>query len=239
MPGVKGLAAVGLAAASALLFFVPPVSARAVANNAVATAKAAAYLAAQIQTDHVVSSWGDVGATADVVLALAAARDNQYDDEISAMVAYLKTNAADYTNGSPEAAAKLAIVAATVGADAGNFGGVDLIAAVEAGIATDGTFGGWAGPFAQGFGVLALARNGETVPQNMIDWLLDSDFRNADGGYAFSETDPSDGDSSGMALLALKALPNPSCEAITAIIEVKEWSAENQETAGYWAGYSP
>lgn len=238
MPGVKRLAAVGLAAASVLFCFIAPTAARA-ADDSAATAKAAAYLAAQIKTDHVESSWGDVGATADVVLALAAARDSQYDDEIAAMVGYLKTNASGYIDGSPEAAAKLALVAATVGADPTSFGGKDLIAGVKAGIAADGAFGGWPGPFAQGFGVLALARNGEAVPQEMVSWLLDSGFHNGDGGYAFSETDPSDGDSTGMAVLALAALPDPSCDVLTTILDAKEWSADAQNAAGYWAGYSP
>ena len=155
------------------------------------------------------------------------------------MLGYLKTNAASYAADGPEAAAKLAIVAAATGSDATAFGGVDLIAKVNAGIAPDGAFGSWVGPFAQGLGMVALARNGEPIPASMVTWLTDSLYRNSDGGYGFSTGADSDGDSTGMALLALLAVPSPTCEVSTAIVAAEAWSASNQASAGYWAGYSP
>ena len=104
------LLAVGLAAMCALATTALPAAATV---DAPATAEAAAYVAAQIvDGDHVTSPWGDVGATADSLLALEASGDAQYDDEIAAMLGYLKTNAASYAADGPEAAAKLAIVAA-------------------------------------------------------------------------------------------------------------------------------
>ena len=184
--------------------------------------------------DHLTSQFGDESATADGLLALVAG--GGHASEVAAMTAYLQSHASTYAT-SPDAAAKLALVAGAVGADPSAFGGVDLVALMADGVAADGAFGAYPGPYSSGLGMIAMQRSGSPVPSPMVTWLIGQ--QQDDGGWSYEPTAPSDTDSTGMALLGLAALPNPDAATIAAIDAGKAWVQANQAADGSWAGTAP
>lgn len=231
---LKRMLAAGIAAAIAFVTATAPAQA---APDHDAAAQAAAYLAAQIgDADHLTSEFGDEGITADATLALQAVNDSQYRDTVNRLVGYLKTQAPAYVSTSPEGAAKLALVAAAVGEKPREFGGVDLVQTITDGIKDDGSFGAYPGPFAQSLGIIALKRSGEPVPESMVSWLMGQQDK-ASGGFSYEAGQPADADNTGMALMALTAVPSDASAAATQA--AADWAAKNQSPDGSWAGYSP
>ena len=177
-----------------------------------------------------------VGEAADAALALAAAKDPALQEQVDQLLALIARDGAGALDGSPEMAAKLAIVAVAFGKDPADLvPGQDLVSIVEGGIAADGSFGAWPGPFATGLAATALERTGRPVPEALITQLLT--LVNDDGGFGFGAGEPSDADSTGMALLALLAADSP--EAAAAAEKATTWAQENQAEDGSWAGFNP
>lgn len=206
-----------------------PLNVATAAGNPDAAAKAGAWVVTQIKSD----ATGEVGATIDSVLALAAAGSG---DKVSGLVSTVKSGASKYAATGPDAAAKLALLASVTGEDATSFGGVDTIAELKKGIKADGSFGAYPGPFASGMAVVALTRNGQEVPATMIQWLLKQG--NTDGGFGYAAGQPSDADNTGMALLALTAAKDAP-GAADAAKKAIDWAAKNQGADGSWTGFNP
>lgn len=211
--------------------------------------RAADYIVSTFTTGD--KPYGDVGSAADSLIALAAADDGSHADQIASILDFLHKNAADYVK--PDAsgstgAAKLALAAAAAKADAKDFGGVDLVANVKAGIGTDGSFGSYPGPFSSGLAMMALARNGEQVADPMVDFLLSyAEPRSGETGGGFGcatypfkadgDCPAADPDSTAMAVLGLQA--SGSAKATKAAADALDWLAANQQSDGSWKNYSP
>ena len=229
---LAGALTAGVATLSCLFAAPPAHAATPDPNPAV---RAADFVAGSlVGGDHLTSQFGDESATADGLLALAAG--GSHPGEVAAMTAYLQAHASAYAT-SPEAAAKLVLVAAAAGADPKNFGGVDLVELMADGVAADGAFGQYPGPYSSGLGLIAMRRCGDPAPDSMTTWLVGQ--QQPDGGWGFDPTAPSDTDSTGMALLGLAALPAPDAATTAAIDAAKAWVQANQQADGSWAGAAP
>lgn len=215
----------GTVTLTALLSIAAPARA---ASDLDAAGAAARWIAGQIDTvDHPSSA-------ADVLLALAAARDASTADAARAALGVIRDAGAEYATAAPEAAAKLVIALDAVGEDPRTFiPGTDLVALMEAGVADDGAFGSHPGPFASGLGMVALARSGEPVPTAMQDHLLG--YANTDGGFGWGDT-ASDADATALAVIGLLAASNTV--ALEAVAAANEWARANQNADGSFNGYN-
>lgn len=237
MTPIQRLLAAGTATAALLLLAAPAAPAAAADPGAGAAQKAAAYLAANlVDGDHLTSQFGDESITADAVLALVAAGRPEDAGTIDAAAQYLEAHAAGYAT-TPEAAAKLALVALATERDTSSFGDVDLLAAVKEGVQPDGAFGSWPGPYASGLGLVALATAGEETPAAMVDWLVQR--AEPGGGWGYEPGQPADADSTGMAILGLAAVDAPSNEVTGAIASAVEWAGAARRADGSWPGMAP
>lgn len=177
-----------------------------------------------------------VGEVADAALAIAAAQDPTTLAQAEPLLDLLAREGAAAVAESPETAAKLVVVAAAFGKDPRTFvPGTDLVAVVTDAIAEDGSFGAWPGPFASGLAAVALDRAGEAVPAALTTHLLT--YANEDGGFGFGAGEPSDADSTGMALLGL--LADGSDATSEATEKARAWATANQAEDGSWPGYIP
>jgi len=197
------------------------------------------------------AAYGDAGSAADSLLALASTGDAKYGEDIAGILAFLQDQAEAYVKpdaSGTSGAAKLALVAAVTSTDARDFGGVDLIANIKAGIGADGSFGAWPGPFASGLAMVALARNSEEVPDTMVNYLLtyaEPRANGAGGGFGCStypfkkdgDCPASDPDSTGMAVLGLRAAGTATSTA--AANDALEWLTSTQQADGSWQNFSP
>ena len=174
----------------------------------------------------------DPGTTADAVVALKAAgfRGITVDPAITAALVYLEPQAAAYAAIGPGQAAKLALAAVAAGRDPAAFGGVDLLAAATAPLATPtaGTPtatpaipGGYGtGIFDHALVMLALAAVHRPVPPEAIAALRATQL--ADGSWAFDgSTEPGAGDSNTTALVvqALVASGNGTDPMVAAALD--------------------
>ena len=100
-----------------------------------------------------------------------------------------------YAAKGPGSAAKLALALESAGGDAGTLLGT--IERAEGGA----TFTGAAGDYDVSLAVLALRGGGRTVPAGILDGLAGRQL--ADGGWAFAKGQPSDTNTTAVALMAL------------------------------------
>jgi hypothetical protein len=197
--------------------------------------EAGGYLVAQlVDGNHLVSEFGNESITADALLALVATQNPEFSPQVQAMGSYLAGQADSYTAESPEAAAKLAIVAIATNTDPTAFGGVDLVARIKAGIAADGAFGSYPMAYSSGLAIVSLTRVKQEVDPLLVTWLLGQ--AEPDGSYSYQLGGAADPDNTAMAILALAALPDPSPEAAAALEAAKKWAVQNQQADGSWAG---
>jgi hypothetical protein len=114
-----------------------------------------------------------------------------------ATLAWLRgsTAATAYAGKGPGSAAKLALALESAGGEAGA-----LLTTIERS-ATGDTFKGAAGDYDVSLAVLALRGGGRTVPAGILDGLAGRQL--ADGGWAFAEAQPSDTNTTAVALVAL------------------------------------
>lgn len=215
---------VAMFAAAALSLTLVPMSAHAESEEVTRTAD---WIADQ-STDN-------VGQMADQVLALASTDGDEYSGRIGVLVNTLIEQAEEYSQESPEAAAKLSIVASATGQDPADFGGVDLTTLVAQSVRVDGSYGQYPGPFASGLAMVAMTRAGTDVPASMISYLLSAPFRQADGCFGVAEDEPSDADSTAMAIVGLRAIESPH----TALAKAETCLAAMQESDGSFASASP
>ena len=148
-------------------------------------------------------SESSAGTTIDAVFALAAAgRDPlSVTTEGNSPADYLSAQAAEYAS-DPGGAAKLALGVTTMGLDPADFGGVDLVAIMAAGLDADtGVYG--LDVFDEAFYILALVAEGAPVPTAVVSHLISVQVD--DGGWEFGQGFGSDTNTTAMALQALIA----------------------------------
>ncbi|WP_114908113.1 cell wall-binding repeat-containing protein [Ornithinimicrobium murale] len=220
---------VALASAASLALLAP--AALAAPNDAEATEAAADYIAENVTPED-----NGAGANADAVLALLAA--GGHDDQVAELVEVLRTQAGDYAGAGGPAAGKLALVAAATGADATDFGGVDLIAAIQDSIAEDGTCGDFAYAFGNALCIIGLDRNGAEVPDELLANSLA--FQGPKGAFGFTGEDGfvPENDATGMMLTALSGVADDR-DAALAAAAARDYLVEAQADDGSWDGYVP
>ncbi len=107
---------------------------------------------------------------------------------------------------NPGDTAKLALAAVAVRRNPRDFGNVDLVAALEAGLDEDGLYGGAevGNVFGQSLAILALRATGRPIPPSAAEWLVG--VQQEDGSWSWNgDTTPGSGDSNSTAL-AVQAL---------------------------------
>lgn len=178
------------------------------------------------------------GSTIDTVFALAAANfdptvfttsGNGPDD-------YLAAQAASYS-ADPGAAAKLALAVSILGLDPSNFGGVDLLATMDAAY-NDVTGAYGIDLFDQAFYMLELARLGTPVPSEANSYLLS--LQQGDGGWEFASGFGTDTNTTAMVVQALIA--GGTAASDPAIDDALSYLAGAQNFYGgfaYSAGFDP
>lgn len=192
---------------SALAAFAVPVGASSTIDNALA------WLESEQQPDGGFGTGfndgSDLGATCDVILAIAAGGEDPSQWTSSAgnsPVDYVYTQVAD---GEPEAmslTAKVVMVLSTTGQDPVDFAGRDLIDELNSAYDEEtGSYGG--NVFDQALVMLALSGADQPVPEAAVEYLLA--FQTDDGAWAlFGDTEAGAGDTNTTALViqALLAL---------------------------------
>ena len=175
--------------------------------------------------------------TIDGTLALVSASTQA--ETVDSAVAWVTSQAAGFVT-NPASAARVAILADAVGADVLNFGGVDLVAQLQAPL-DESTF---ANPYGLAMLVIALERTDTAVPQSVLDALLAT--QDAQGAFGFPEFGV-DIDSTALAALALGSLKDNE-QASQANQKAVDWLVANQctqtsqmcpTTGAYWGSYSP
>lgn len=201
-----------------------------------AAAKAAAYLAGQLQDGGIARPDGGIAydITIDAALGLLAA--GTQDAALDEVLDLFERDAARYAHGQefvPDGertdavyagqVAKLGLLAELTGGDPRSVGGLDLVADLQrteqAGRYTDiSAFGDVSNVFTQAFGVLLLAEATDVEPgQAAVDVLVEAQC--ADGGfpvYLAQATCSSDADATGIALQALAVLDQPEADGAEA-----------------------
>ncbi|KPL88313.1 prenyltransferase/squalene oxidase repeat-containing protein [Ardenticatena maritima] len=165
---------------------------------------AVAWLREQVQADGGVSDGfsegSSVGATVDVVLAAAAVGEDVSTWATPSPLDFLATQAS--TAAGTGTLAKLTLAAVATGQDPTNFGGVDLVAGINAAYdAATGRFDGLVIDHA--FAMLALKNAGVAIPDGAARALID--LQAEDGGWSFDGASQSDTNTTALAIQALVA----------------------------------
>lgn len=208
-----------------LFMLVAPLSGTAQAASP-QTTRAAAWLASQVKDGTLDAGWGDpIGNTIDGLLALAASDDQALQPTVDAMLATVKSGAASYAT-TPARAAKLAVVEDAFATDFG----LDLTGTMKAGVAAHGGITATPTPYTQGLVMAGLDRAGATVPTSTAAWLATQ--QNADGGFGYAAGQPSDADSTGMAILGLTTVDSDAAKA--SLAKAIAWAKKTQAGNGSW-----
>lgn len=204
------------------------------------------------------TDWADFGLTIDGAYALAATGTD--NTTLAKVVNFLDQgtdgsgrSVNDWTNiGTSYAGGgsigKEALLAEAVGYDPHDFGGQDLIAALDSivctgqdtstGCAAAGNYSYATSIFSQALGIMAQIRAGDAANAAAPVAYLES-LQNSDGGFPSlippGSNPPSDVDSTGMAAMALALLPDDST-ASTAVSKAAAWIAAQQESDGGFPG---
>lgn len=182
------------------------------------------------------TSGSDVGTTADVILAVAAAgrTSSFWEAGASHPAEYLEAQLGVGAVSGPGLAAKVALAALALGRDPRDFGGVDLVAAVREGYDPSlGLFGG--GTFDSALCVLALSLAGEPLPEDALAGILAT--RLEDGSFAFNgDTTPGGGDSNTTALVVQALAAAGAAEEIAPSIG---YFRQTQNADGGWTYQKP
>ena len=180
--------------------------------------KAAAWLPGKIEADGGFgtgfSKGSDIGATADVMMALAASGKSATDVKSKAGKSPLDFFAQQLRLRKAISAgqyAKMALAVKAAGLNPRAFNGSDLVAAVnKAYDATTGVIGD--SVFVHCLGILALARNGASVPAQAVTKL--ESLQTKAGGWAFAGDDAADVDTTALCAQALIATGHDVSKAI-------------------------
>jgi hypothetical protein len=200
--------AVALACAVLISTLTAPVSARGPVEDT--ATKAADFLLAKPEADGGFgtgfSKGSDIGATADVVMALASAGKNVGDAKgksgrtpIDFFAQQLRLRKAISTGQY----AKMTLAVKAAGQNPRAFNGNDLVALVNKGYNADtGVIG--ESVFVHCLSMLALARNGAAVPDRAVTKL--ESLQSKTGGWAFAGDDKADVDTTALCAQALIAV---------------------------------
>jgi hypothetical protein len=180
----------------------------------------------------------DPGATCDAVLAYAAAGFDPHsvtapNASVSAMD-YLSATASSFVTQSADSAGKLALTVEAAGADAHDFGGVDIVDMLTNSwySPTLGAFGDANNPWHQAFGILGLAAAGEPIPVSATQTL--TNLQAADGSWTDAWGFDKPG-STGLALQALVAagVPTDAPSVVSGVVALQS----EQNDFGSWSAF--
>lgn len=232
MAHLRRTLALSLVSAVAFTAFATPAQ----AAEPTAVNRAAAWVADQVTDGRLDDGFSPVGATADGLIGLAAANDPALRPTIDAMLATVRSGAAGYVaSGGAAAAGKLAVVAAAYDLDPRSFGGVDLVAELNDGVAADGSVGPYPSAFSSGLALVGFGRTGAAVPATLATWLASQ--QNEDGGFGYAAGQPSDADNTALAIVGLLADDSPAADAV--LDEAVAWAVDARKADGSWDGYVP
>ena len=145
------------------------------------------------------------------LIGLASATDPALQPTIDALLAQVKSGAPTYAAAGGGAPGKLAIIADAYGLSPTSFGGVNLVTAMTADTAADGSVGSWPSAFSSGLTMAGFKRAGATGPAALSTWLLSQ--QNADGGFGYAVGAPSDADNTSLAIIGLLTDTTPAGQA--------------------------
>ncbi|MCS6845927.1 MAG: hypothetical protein NZ528_16655 [Caldilineales bacterium] len=187
----------------------PPITAESLAAEATLQ-----WLRGQQAAD---GSFGNsAGATVDVLLSVVAAGQNPWlwrSGQNRSLLDWLFANGPAYANNSAAAAGKLAVGLVAAGVDPRTFGGMNLVAKINAYYTpATGAFGTTVQD--QAWAMLGLAAAAEPVPPAAVARL--TSLANADGGWGWTAGMSSDVDSTAVAIQALIAAGEPPTSSAVA-----------------------
>jgi len=152
-------------------------------------------------------SASSLGATMEAVFAIIAGGEdpNTWIQDGNTPVSFLESQAGKAL-ATPGDNAKLILAAVAAGRDPRDFGGVDLVASLEATLDDSGLYGGaqTGNLFSQSLAVLSLKATERPIPVAAVGWVIGVQLD--DGSWSWNgDTAPGSGDSNSTAL-ALQAL---------------------------------
>ncbi|MBK7204033.1 prenyltransferase/squalene oxidase repeat-containing protein [Candidatus Amarolinea dominans] len=171
-----------------------------------AVQRALAWLHTQQQADGSFPGFG-VGATADAVIALAAANEKAADWRVGqgpSALAYLATQAGTFAS-SAAATGKLILAVAAADANPTDFGGLNLLTRLATFADAGGRFG--ASNWDQAYAILALRASQAPIPHDAAGHLLAA--QTTAGGWGFMPGDTAGVDSTALVMQALIAAGEP------------------------------
>ncbi len=175
----------------------------------------------------------DLGATADAVVAIAAAGQDPGDFVAGEEATPLSALETQLEAGVAEGAGQLAKIVtalAAAGVEASEFGGRDLPAELLALQAEDGVFG--MGAFDHCLSLIALQNAGVERPEGAVEALVAA--QNEDGGWGFMAGQASDTNTTGLCLQALAR--EDTDESVSAALD---YLARIQNKDGGWPYQTP
>jgi hypothetical protein len=149
------------------------------------------------------SGESDAGATADAIIALAAAGNAGETVDLTKAVEFLNQNALVYAQTGPGQAAKLVLAITAAGGDPTNVQNVNPLSIVEVSSKSGSGMIGF-GPFDHALGVLALVATGTDVPATTIDVFRTSQID--DGSWAFDGSTAAGSGDTNTTAVAIQAL---------------------------------
>ncbi len=155
-------------------------------------------------------SYGNVGATLDVILAVAAANRNPAQWQSTAgnsLIDFVAPRAAGFARQSAASTGKLALAVAAADLDPQQFAGLNLV------ISTTHYYNPATGAYGatvqdQALSMLGLDAAGAPIPAAAVQHL--AGMANTNGGWGWTPDQPSDADSTSVALEALVAAGQPT-----------------------------
>ncbi len=181
--------------------------------------------------------WENPGQTLDVILALHAAGWDPASvaSEGVSPINYLQNQLNDYIENGPDAVGKSIIGLVAARQDPRNFNGLNLVEKLMDSYDPEtGVFGTAGNTWHQALAILGLKSAGETIPEDVVEQLLD--LQEANGGWEYAEGTGEWPDNTALAIQALIAAGIPSNHA--AIQKALDFIATTQLETGGWGDAS-
>jgi squalene cyclase len=182
-------------------------------------------------------SWGSVGQTIDVILAVNAAGwdPNSITAAGVSPVAYLADHLEPYLENGPDAIGKIILGVVAAGQDPTNFNGTDLITALlNAYDSQAEAFGNPENTWHQALAILGLSAANASIPEGALQTL--QGLQQADGGWEYAPGFGTWADNTALALQALLAAEQPADDA--AILAGIQYLKFHQLEEGGWGDSS-
>lgn len=143
-----------------------------------------------------------LGATMEAIFAIVGGGEDPADwvRDGNTPISFLESQASEALS-TPGDTAKLILATVAAGQDPRDFGGLDLLASLEATLDDSHRYGGAeaGNVFAQSLAILALKAAGRPIPTSAVDWLVNVQLE--DGSWSWNgDTTPGGGDSNTTAL---------------------------------------